>query len=87
MNRRTFLNQMLWGPLCLTLDSERVLWVPGTRTVFVPPVPSNCFAGEEERNVITFKELMEMIEILKKVSYQPPPFYIFRDRSVYEALP
>ena len=36
MNRRAFLASLL---ATAALDPEKLLWVPGARTIFVPPAP------------------------------------------------
>jgi hypothetical protein len=36
MNRRSFLSSLL---AAATLDPERLLWIPGERTIFVPREP------------------------------------------------
>ena len=37
MNRRAFLETLLGSAAALTLDPERLLWLPGEKTVFIPP--------------------------------------------------
>lgn len=36
MNRRGFLSGLLGGAAALTLDHERVLWVPGKKLISIP---------------------------------------------------
>lgn len=36
MNRRAFLRTLLGSAAALTLDPERLLWVPGAKTIFLP---------------------------------------------------
>jgi len=38
MNRRGFLATLLAGAAGFALDPERLLWVPGQKTIFLPPV-------------------------------------------------
>lgn len=38
MNRRGFLTALGLGAAGLVLDPERLLWVPGQRTIFLPPL-------------------------------------------------
>jgi hypothetical protein len=38
MNRRNFLTALGLGTAGLLLDPERLLWVPGQKTIFLPPV-------------------------------------------------
>lgn len=51
MNRRGFLNALGLGAAALTLDPERLLWVPGAKTIFIPktlaapPQPFGIYAG------------------------------------------
>jgi hypothetical protein len=37
MNRRNFLTALGLGAAGLVLDPERLLWVPGQKTIFLPP--------------------------------------------------
>ena len=37
MNRRSFLRSLGLGAAALTLDPERLLWVPGVKRIFIPP--------------------------------------------------
>lgn len=39
MQRRSFLQSLIAGAAALTLDPEKALWVPGKKTVFIPPPP------------------------------------------------
>ena len=40
MNRRNFLQLIASGSVgAMTLDVEKLLWVPGAKTFFLPPVP------------------------------------------------
>lgn len=36
MDRRGFLRSLLTGAAALTLDPERLLWVPGAKTISIP---------------------------------------------------
>ena len=38
MNRRAFLTALALGSAGFAFDPERLLWVPGARTIFLPPV-------------------------------------------------
>jgi hypothetical protein len=38
MNRRGFLASLTGLLATATLDPERLLWVPGAKTIFIPPV-------------------------------------------------
>jgi len=38
MNRRRFLATLCAGAAGFALDPERLLWVPGKKTIFLPPV-------------------------------------------------
>lgn len=40
MDRRDFLKYMLSTPVAMTLDVEKLLWIPGEKTIFLPPAPS-----------------------------------------------
>jgi hypothetical protein len=40
MNRRAFLQALLAGSAGFALDPERLLWVPGAKTIFLPSVPN-----------------------------------------------
>ena len=37
MNRREWLKLILSGAAGLALDPEKLLWVPGQKTIFIPP--------------------------------------------------
>jgi hypothetical protein len=37
MHRRDFLKLLLSTPVAAQLDVEKMLWVPGERTIFLPP--------------------------------------------------
>lgn len=39
MKRRDFLRFLLATPIALQLDVEKLLWVPGEKTIFLPPPP------------------------------------------------
>src|SRR5438876_9425605 len=41
MNRRFFLSSLIASGLTAAIDPERLLWIPGTRTIFIPP-PRLC---------------------------------------------
>ena len=49
MNRRAFLSTLAAtfgaGVISATLDSERLLWLPGQKTVFIPP-PAKMFSAD-----------------------------------------
>lgn len=40
MHRRDFLKFLLSTPIALTLDVDKLLWVPGEKTIFIPPARS-----------------------------------------------
>ena len=59
MNRRSFLHRMTMGvaaavAVAADLDPEKLLWVPGARTIFLPP-EKRLVTGEEA--VAAFKEV------------------------------
>jgi hypothetical protein len=37
MNRRSFLTALGIGVTAATLDPEKLLWIPGKKTIFIPP--------------------------------------------------
>lgn len=39
MHRRDFLRFLLAAPIAATVDVEKLLWVPGEKTIFLPPAP------------------------------------------------
>lgn len=47
MNRRSFLSTLLGGATTLALDPERALWVPGAKTIFIPPAPRTLITLED----------------------------------------
>ena len=38
MNRRTLLRLLASGLVAHTLDVDKLLWVPGKKTIFLPPI-------------------------------------------------
>lgn len=56
MNRRHFLSALATAASAMALDLERLLWVPGQKTIFIPPAPNPCqpLAYVAEGDVITF---------------------------------
>lgn len=45
MNRRDFLRFMLGTAVAATVDVEKLLWVPGERTIFLPTEIKPIWAG------------------------------------------
>ena len=43
MNRRSFLSALATAASAMALDPERLLWVPGKKTIFIPLPPSPFF--------------------------------------------
>jgi len=43
MERRSFLRLVGMGVLGMELDVDRLLWVPGAKTFFLPPVRPHTF--------------------------------------------
>lgn len=41
MNRRAFLSTLAAGLAGAALDPERLLWVPGQKTIFIPAIPAS----------------------------------------------
>ncbi len=41
MNRRGFLGAAAAAVAALAIDPERLLWVPGAKTIFIPPAVSS----------------------------------------------
>lgn len=39
MNRRGFIQTLLGTASAIALDPEKLLWVPGEKTIFIPPPP------------------------------------------------
>lgn len=42
MERRTFLRTLALAAAGVTFDPERLLWVPGQKTIFIPSAPIRC---------------------------------------------
>jgi hypothetical protein len=65
MNRRQLLKLLASGVVGSTLDVDRLLWVPGAKTIFLPttqihrPTESQILALELERIIPHIKELFE----------------------------
>lgn len=73
MNRRHFLQLLATGVIGHTLDIDRLLWVPGQKTIFIP-------SGNPTLTVSQIVE-SEMNRILPKL------IYLFeRDDIFYRAL-
>lgn len=55
MNRRGFLGSLIAAASALTIDPERLLWIPGAKTIFLPPaiVPVEFLPNLEMINRIT----------------------------------
>ena len=47
VNRRTFLRTLALGVVGLELDVDRLLWVPGSKTIFLPSVEHKGFSLSE----------------------------------------
>ena len=61
MNRRAFLRTLSGSTVALVLDPERLLWVPGARTIFLPP-PKRYLTADE---IIT-ETILEVRAILER---------------------
>ena len=61
MDRRHFLSALVAGTAGLALDPERLLWVPGQRTFFLPPVR---YSSESNQIVIDVVPNAEAIRLL-----------------------
>lgn len=64
MNRRSFLRLLAIGAIAETVDVERLLWIPGQKTIFLPetiyhPSYSQILAIELERMIPRIKTLFE----------------------------
>lgn len=57
MNRRLFLQSLL---ATAVLDPDRLLWVPGVKTIFIPPAPGLAF----QRDAFAMA-----------IAYLPMPYY------------
>ena len=60
MNRRSFLSMLGVGAAATTFDPERLLWVPGAKTIFVP-TPSRILKpiGVWNGHLITADDIVE----------------------------
>lgn len=47
MKRRDFLRFLLASPIALQLDVEKLLWVPGEKKIFFPPVTPKLLSLSE----------------------------------------
>jgi hypothetical protein len=50
MNRRDFLKLLLSAPIAYELDIDKLLWVPGEKTIFLPP----------PKKILTITEIYEI---------------------------
>jgi hypothetical protein len=60
MNRRDFLKLLLSAPIAYQLDIEKLLWVPGEKTIFLP----------SPKKILSMSEIIaiEMERILPKLA-------------------
>lgn len=71
MNRRHLLRLLSAGLIGHTLEVDKLLWVPGAKTIFLPPMPvgvrglniSDIIAYEMERVAPMLKHLFERDEM------------------------
>ena len=77
MNRRSFLRLLVIGAIAETIDVERLLWIPGQKTIFLPktihhPSYSEIVALELERMVPHIKVLFERDSIFYNLLEKEP---------------
>lgn len=64
MNRRAFLSGLAAFAATATLDPERLLWVPGRKTVVLPPI--TVFTGTGNRFLTLDEASRLMVEEFKR---------------------
>lgn len=71
MNRRDLLKFLLTAPIAATLDVEKLLWIPGEKTIFLPPIhrltESQIVALEIERMMPKVRYLFEKDDTFYKM--------------------
>jgi hypothetical protein len=63
MNRRDFLRYLIAAPIAAHLDVEKLLWIPGEKTIFIPSGKvlsiSQIVAIEFERVLPKIRDMFE----------------------------
>jgi len=80
MDRRKFIQLLTTSAVGLyALDPDKLLWVPGEKTIFVPPLKQLIFASE-----ISALEWEHTMDILKEVYDKDKLLYeILADKPLY----
>lgn len=66
MDRRSFLKFLLATPIAAHLDVEKLLWIPGEKTVFLPPyhiTEAQIVVSEWERILSLWTSMFERDDI------------------------
>lgn len=69
MNRRTFISLLMSSAAAHTLDIDKLLWIPGQKTFFLPPKRihavsmSEIIALEMERMLPNIRQLFERDDV------------------------
>jgi hypothetical protein len=80
VNRRRFIQLVTSSAIGVySLDPERLLWVPGEKTIFIPPprkliFASEVVAAEMERVMSVIGELFEKDNLLYEVLSDKPEY-------------
>ena len=57
MKRRHFLASMLTAASAMVLDPDKLLWIPGQKTIFIPSAPLPRVLDLDEINAFAFRIL------------------------------
>jgi hypothetical protein len=78
-NRRGFLKALTATAVAMTVDPERLLWVPGAKTIFLPPVKPVSIVVIQEGGLFTPVTFLPGIVIqLKAIAGH---WYIITDKA------
>lgn len=102
MNRRDFLARLLssaaGAAVASTLDLDKLLWVPGEKTIFLPPPPTLVhfgdiqlgdtltFAGRYAMNPVTMKPLSHLQQFIVTGDHHGNVMRPLRDHHLSSAL-
>lgn len=64
MNRRSFGHSLAAFTATLALDPERLLWRPGSKTIFIPPSPELAFHPDSFRVAFNPDDVFRMGDII-----------------------
>lgn len=72
MNRRAFISLLMSSAIAHTLDIDKLLWVPGQKTIFIPPVQG--FKGMSYSAIVA-EELSRITPHIRQLFERDDLFY------------